>query len=176
MSSTPAKKPVAVPAAATVGVLAALAVTAAGAVAIRDTLVAADLVAGTSWLQWVLDKGEVLKPAGWMTPAGIAAVVIGLVILVAALKPRKTTHLAVGDAGVWIRSRDAARLAGDTATTVDSVISAATSAKGRRLHVTAVATGDAVRVREELTTAIAQRLQTVTPQPRLRTRVTVEEH
>ncbi|MEU4396780.1 DUF6286 domain-containing protein [Kribbella sp. NPDC023855] len=176
MSSTPAKRPVAVPAAATVGVLAALAVTAAGVVAIRETLLAADLITGTSWLQWVLGKAEVLKPAGWMTPAGTAAVLIGLVVLVAALKPRKTTHLAVGDSGVWIRSRDAARLAGDTATNIDSVISASAKAKGRKLRVTAAATGDTVRVRDELTTAIAQRLQTVTPQPRIHTRVTVEEH
>jgi hypothetical protein len=176
MSSTPAKKPVAVPAAAIVGVLAALTVIAAGAVAIRETLLATNLSTGTSWLQWVLDKAEVLKPADWMIPAGIAALLIGLVILVAALKPRKTTHLAVGDAGVWIRGRDAARLANDTATTIDSVTSAATKAKGRKLRVAATVTGDAARVREELPTAIAQRLQTVTPQPRIRTRITVEEH
>ncbi|WBQ03882.1 DUF6286 domain-containing protein [Kribbella sp. CA-293567] len=178
MSSTPAKKPVAAPAAATVGITAALALTALGAVAIRDTLVATGLSTGTPWIEWLLGKAEVLKPVDWMIPAGIAAVLIGLWILIAALKPRRTTHLAVGDHGVWIRGRDAARLAGDTAATIDSVITASSKAKGRKLRITATSTagGDANRIHDDLTTAITQRLHTVTPAPRLRARVTVEEN
>ncbi|MEV8377700.1 DUF6286 domain-containing protein [Kribbella sp. NPDC056861] len=175
MSSTPAKKPTAVPAAATVGIIAALAVTAVGAVAVRDTLVSTGAITGDSWIEWVLGKAEVLKPVDWMIPAGIIALLLGVWVLIAALKPRKATHLAVGDAGVWIRSRDAARLATNTAATVDSVTSAGTKAKGRKLWVTATATGDTSRVRDDLTTAIAQRLQAVTPIPRVRARVTVEE-
>lgn len=173
--STPAKKPVAIPAAAPVGIIAALAVTALGAVAIRDTLTSTGAITGTSWLEWLLSKAEVLRPVDWMIPAGIGAVVLGLLVLIAALRPRHPTHLAVGDAGVWIRSRDAARLATNTAETIDSVTSAATKAKRRRLQVTAKATGDVARVRDDLTTAIAQRLQAVTPIPRIRTRVTVVE-
>lgn len=176
MSSTPAKKPVAAPAAATVGVIAALVVLAVGAVGIRETLVSTGTTGGTSWLEWVFGKAEVLKPVDWMIPAGIIAVLLGLWILVAALKPRKSTHLAVGDAGVWIRGRDAARLATDTAATIDSVTAATTKAKGRKLRVTATATGDANRVRDDLTTAIGQRLQTITPTPSTRARVTVEEN
>ncbi|QNE16868.1 hypothetical protein F1D05_01845 [Kribbella qitaiheensis] len=176
MTSTPAKKPVALPAAATAGIIGALAVTAVGAVGVRDALVSAGAIGGTSWLEWLFGKASVLKPVDWMIPAGIAAILIGVWFLIAAVKPRKTTHLAVGDAGVWIRYRDAARLATDTATTIDSVTAAGTKARRHRLRVTATATGNASQVRDDLTAAIGQRLQTVTPLPRVRARVTVEEN
>jgi hypothetical protein len=110
MTSTVAKKPVAAPAAATAGIIASLAVIAAGAVGIRDTLVSVGALDGRSWLEWLFDKAEVLKPVDWMIPAGIGAVLIGLWFLFAALKPRKRTHKPVGDAGVWIRNRDVVRV------------------------------------------------------------------
>jgi len=100
--SRPAKKPVAAPAAAIAGIIAALAVIAVGAVAIRDALVATGLLDGRSWLEWLFGKAEVLKPVDWMIPAGIGAVLVGLWFVVAAVKPRKVTHQPVGD-GVWIR-------------------------------------------------------------------------
>jgi hypothetical protein len=177
MNSTPAKRPVAAPAAAAVGVAAAVMVIAAGVVGIRETLVSTGTLAGPSWLEWLFGKAEVLKPADWMIPVGVAAVVLGLWILAAGLKPRRATHLAVGDdTGVWIRRRDAARLATNTARTIDSVTTATAKAKRRALRVTATATGDAARVHNDLTTAIAQRLQAVTPTPTVRARVTVEEN
>jgi hypothetical protein len=110
MSSIPAKKPVAAPVAAIAGVIAALAVIAVGAVGIRDTLVSVGALDGPSWLEWLFDKAEVLKPVDWMIPAGIGAVLIGLWFLFAALRPRKRTHKPVGDAGVWIRNRDVTRV------------------------------------------------------------------
>jgi hypothetical protein len=177
MNSTPAKRPVAAPAAAVVGVIAAVLVIAVGVVGIRETLVSTGSLAGGSWLEWLFGKAEVLKPADWMVPAGVAAVVLGLWTLAAGLKPRRGTHLAVGaDTGVWIRRRDAARLAANSARTIDSVTTAAAKAKRRALRVTATATGDTARVHDDLTTAIAQRLHAVTPTPRVRTRVTVEEN
>ncbi|WP_405059583.1 DUF6286 domain-containing protein [Kribbella sp. NBC_01505] len=177
--STAAKKPVAAPAAAKVAVIGALAVLAIAAVAIRDTLVTTGVIDGSSWLEWVFKKAEVLRPADWMTYSGGAAVLIGVWVLIAALKPRKATHLAVGDAGsgVWIRSRDAARLATDTARGIDSVTSAGTKTSGRRkLRVAATTFGDADRVRDELADAIAQRLNTISPSPRVRALVTAEEN
>lgn len=176
MSSIRAKKPVAAPAAAIVGLLAAVAVTALGAAAIRDTLVATGVISGAPWLEWLLAKTEVLKPADWMTYAGGASVLLGLWILVASLKPRRATHLAVGDtsSGVWIRRRDVARLATYTARSVDSVTSAGTKTSGHRMRITATTFGDANQVHDDLTTAITQRLHTITPNPRIRARVTVE--
>jgi hypothetical protein len=110
MSSTPAKKPVKAPAAATAGIIASLAVIGVGAVAIRDTLVSVGALNGPSWLEWLFGKAEVLKPVDWMIPAGIGAVLVGLWFLIVALKPRKRTHQPIGEAGVWIRNRDLARV------------------------------------------------------------------
>lgn len=176
-SSVTAKQPVAAPAAATAGIVSAIAVTAVGVVGIHDTMQTAGVIGGTSWIGWVADKAEVLLPVDWMIYAGIGAVVVGLLFLIAALKPRRGTHLAVGVHGVWIRRGDIARLATDTARATNAVTSATSKAKGRSVWVTATATSaDTSGVGTDLAAAITRRLQAITPTPRVRTRVTVEEN
>lgn len=172
-----AKRPAALPAAVAVGILAALGVMVVGAVGVRETLVSTGVVSGTSWLEWLFGKAEVLKPVDWMIFAGIAALLVGSWILLATFRPRKATHLAVGEpaAGVWIGRRDAARLAAESARAIDSVTRAKAAAKRRKLRVSATTFGDAERVREELAATVHQRLQAITPTPRVQTRVTVEE-
>ncbi|GAA1114695.1 hypothetical protein GCM10009630_10100 [Kribbella jejuensis] len=176
-AAAPAKRPVAAPAAAAVGIIAALAAILIGAVGVRETLVSTGTVGGSSWLEWLFGKAEVLKPVDWMIPAGIAAVLLGVWVLLATLKPRKATHLAVGDraAGVWIRARDAARLAAESARAIDSVTGAKGAAKRRKVRVSVTTIGDAERVREELAATVQARLHEITPTPRVRARVTVEE-
>jgi len=175
MTNRPAKRPVGIAAAAPVGVLAAVATITAGVAGVRDALQAAGVVTGPSWTGWLADKLEVLKPVDWMIPAGIIAVVVGLWFLVAALKPRRVTHVAVGHDGVWIRRRDIARLAAESAETVDSVTSATARSRRRTLRITVRATGDTDRVGTDLGTTIGQRLAGLSPPPRVRSRV-LEEH
>jgi Family of unknown function (DUF6286) len=175
MNNGPAKRPVGKAAAAPVGVLVAAATIAAGVAGVRDALQAAGVVNGPSWTGWLADKLEVLKPVDWMIPAGIIAVVAGLWFLVAAVKPRRVTHVAVGHDGVWIRRRDVARLAAESAETVDSVISATAKSRRRTLRITVRATGDTERVGTNLDASIGQRLAGLSPPPRVRSRV-LEEH
>jgi hypothetical protein len=175
MNNGPAKRPAGTAAAVPVGVLAAAATIAAGVVGVRDALQAADVVSGPSWTGWLAGKLEVVKPADWMIPAGIIAVVAGLWILVAAVKPRRVTHVAVGHDGVWIRRRDIARLAAESAEMVDSVLSATAKSRRRTLRITVRAIGDTDRVGTDLDTTIGQRLAVLSPPPRVRSRV-VEEH
>lgn len=172
-----AKRPAAAPAAATAaGIMLALAVTAAGAAGIHDTLHATGVIGGSPWIGWVAGKAAVLRPADWMIYAGIGAVLVGLWFLISAVKPRRRTHLAVGD-GIWIRRGDIARLAADTARATNAVTSATAKAKARTVRVTATATSaDTGQVGADLAAAITHRLQAITPTPRVRTRVTVEEN
>jgi hypothetical protein len=175
MNNGPAKRPVGTAAAAPVGVLAAAATVATGVAGVRDALQATGVVSGRSWIGWLADQPRVLEPGDWMIPAGIIAIVAGLWFLVAAMKPRRVTHVAVGHDGVWIGRRDIARLAAESAETVDSVISATAKSRRRTLRITVRATGDTDRVGTDLDTTIGQRLAVLSPPPRVRSRV-LEEH
>lgn len=170
--STPpaAKPPAAKPAVSVVGVVAALVLICLGGAGIAEMLRATGLLRGevipASWYGRTVE----LAPAGWMRPAGIAAVLVGVLLLILTLKPRKRTHLAVrpDDNLVWIRLGDVARLAADGAGRVDSVTSATVAGKRRRLRATVTTFGDPVRVRQEVGAVIADRLGSVTPLPRIR--------
>jgi hypothetical protein len=175
MNNGPAKRPVGLAAAAPVGVLAAVVTIALGVVGVRDALQAAGAVSAPSWTGWLTGKLETVQPAEWMIPAGVIAILTGLLFLVAALKPRRVTHVAVGQDGVWIRRRDIARLAVESAEAVDSVISATGKSRRRTVRITVRAIGDTDRVATDLDTTIGQRLAVLSPPPRIRRRV-IEEH
>jgi hypothetical protein len=175
MNNGPAKRPVGTAAAAPAGVLAAVATVALGVVGVRDTLQAAGVVSGPSWTGWLAGKVETVQPGDWMIPVGVIAVVAGLWFLVAALRPRRVTHVAVGQDGVWIRRRDIARLAAESAEAVNSVISATAKSRRRTVLITVRATGDTDRVATDLDATIGQRLAVLSPPPRIRRRI-VEEH
>jgi hypothetical protein len=170
-----AKRPVRTPAVVSVATLSVVALGLLGAAAIRDALQALDVIQGESWSGWLAERLKLIEPADWMLPAGIAAVLIGLWFVIAALKPRRTTQWQVGDSAVWIRPKDAARLAAGAASEVGSVLSATTSAGRRKITVTAVSTTDAAHVGDELTTAVTSRLAPLSHPPRIRTRVRLEE-
>lgn len=175
MSNEIAKRPVGTAAVAPVGILAALATVALGVVGVRDALQATGAVGGPSWTGWLAGKVETIQPGDWMIPGGVVAVIAGLLFLVAALKPRRVTHSAVGQDGVWIRRRDIARLAAESAESVDSVVSATAKSRRRTVRITVRATGDTDRVAADLDTTIGERLAALSPPPRIRRRV-VEEH
>jgi hypothetical protein len=176
VSNDPAKRPVAAPAAATAGILLALALIALGIAGVQHASASAGWISESSWLGWFATKAEVLRPADWMTYAGIAAALIGLWLIATALSPRRPTHLAVGDQDIWIRPGDLARLAADTARTTSEVSSASSKSTRRTVKLTATAvTPDTVELTRTLSTAIADRLHPVQPPPRIRVHVTPEE-
>jgi uncharacterized protein YjeT (DUF2065 family) len=165
-----AKSPVARPVAVFIGVVAALVLIGLGAVGIAEMLRTAGLLRGQvipgSWF----GRTVVLAPDAWLRPAGIAAIVIGLVLLVLTIKPRRRTHLPVHgpETIVWIRAADVARLAADSAGRVDSVTAASVVAKRRRLRAAVKTFGEPSRVTDEVGTAIDERLRGISPRPRVR--------
>lgn len=127
-----AKSPAAAPATVATGLLMAIILLAVAVVFIHDALVSAGAVSGTAWLAWFAEKANVISASSpWMLWAGPLAVVIGLVLVIAALKPRKSTHWAVGDQGVFIGRGDTARLAANAAHSTPAVVDAQASVSGR---------------------------------------------
>ncbi len=174
-----AKSPAAAPATVATGLLMAIVLLAVAVVFIHDALVGAGAVSGTAWLAWFAEKANVISASSpWMLWAGPLAVVIGLVLVIAALKPRKSTHWAVGDQGVFIGRGDAARLAANAAHSTPAVVDAQASVSGRStLRVTAATIStDTAAVTRQVDEAVRQRLAPLTPGPSVRSRVTVKEN
>ena len=164
------RAPVAAPAAATVGVLLALGLLGAGVVGVRDGAVGAGWLHGAYWTRTAAQYVDGLTPQAWMIPVGVVLALVGAWWVLAALKRRRRTALAVqAGSAVWIRPRDLAHLAAATADQVPGVTHASTSAKRRRVSVTVDTTSnDTTAVRTEVTEAVTDRLAALASAPRVK--------
>ncbi|MDF0531977.1 hypothetical protein P0W64_19015 [Tsukamurella sp. 8F] len=93
--------------ASTVATLVAIALVAAGVIALRDTLIHLGWIGGAAWCPGVATALGGAHWSWWTWPAAVAVGVIGLALLVLAVAPRRVRAVPVGDA-VWV-SRDSAR-------------------------------------------------------------------
>lgn len=99
--------------------------------------------------------------APWMLWGGAAGIVVGLLMLYAALRPRRHTHveLASGTVSGWTRQVDIARRCSATARKVPGVSAARTTAGKKGIHL--IINGDiedenlATRVREVVNEELA---------------------
>ncbi|MBY6349382.1 hypothetical protein [Rhodococcoides corynebacterioides] len=108
----PAPRPLAAPAATPWALLWTLALLAGAAVLIRDALAVWNVVPGEAWTASALDYLDGLGPQSWMVPAGIAAAVVGVLMILASLKWRGRRYRPSGIADdVWIHRSDRAKLA-----------------------------------------------------------------
>lgn len=160
-----AKTPVGVGAIALVGIVLALLLTALGVVAVREALLASGVLTGTAWLAPAGRSASGLAAASWMVPVGAALVLLGLWLLVAALRPRPRTATTVtSETGVFLRPKDVSRLAQTAAEQVDGVLAADVSATRRAVRVRVRGTG-AADVSENVRAAVAQRLSALDSPP-----------
>ena len=111
MTEQASKKPVANPTAAVPAVLFALVLIAAGVVLGREALLKLGALDGSEWVGPAASNLDGLTAQQWMLPAGIAAVVIGFVLVFVAIRPRRRTHRALTEQGVWLRKGDVAAVA-----------------------------------------------------------------
>ncbi|MEO7060746.1 MAG: DUF6286 domain-containing protein [Lapillicoccus sp.] len=157
-----AKTPVGPGTISVVGLLLAVILVGVGAVGVQAALVKAGLLTGKPWLTWALDRPNGLTPAGWMLPAGAVVALVGLWLVLTALRPRPRTAVAVRAAtGVFLRPRDLSRLAVAAADEVAGVQDARASATRTKvtLRITSTA-GEADRdqVSDAVTAAVTARL------------------
>ena len=65
----------------------ALVLLGAGIVALRDTAVALQWLHGTPWIDAVIDRIDGMSFAWWVSPAGVAALAVGAVLVISAVRP-----------------------------------------------------------------------------------------
>lgn len=124
--------------AAYLGAALSLAVVAAGVIGIRDGIVAAGWMDGSMWTANAVNWIDGLTFAAWMIPAGVIALLLGVVLVIVALAPRRSTAVAVaGRTSVVIAHRDIARIAQSAARTVPGVIDAHADSTRRTVTVRA---------------------------------------
>lgn len=134
----PLRTPVAAWAAAAVGVVLVGVAIAAG----REFLIAHEVIEGQPWIKDLFEWISTLTWARWMLFAGIAAIVLGVVLLAVAVWPRRGTHLPTSTTPVlWLRATDAARASTAAAEHVDGVSRAHSAAGPRSVQVHVVGNG-----------------------------------
>ena len=172
-AAPPAKAPLAAPAATSVSVVLALVLIGAGVVAGRDALIDFGAIAGTPWIAAGLKAIDGLTAQTWMLPVGIAVAIIGLLLLVAAVKPRKRTHVPTTAPGVWITPRDVRRVARTAALSLTGVAAATAggSARSLTLSITPVGGYDASELDSAVRSAVTDALSGLANPPRLKTRL-----
>ena len=163
----PGKTPVGPGVITAVGLLLALAVIGLGVLGIQTALVSAGALTGTSWLTWLIQGFDGLTAGAWGLPAGVAGILLGLRVLVAALRRRPRTAVALrASTGVFLRPHDVARLAERAADEVDGVSTASASATRSRVRVRVTTTGDA-GVEDAVRAAVSERLAALESTPRI---------
>ncbi len=170
----PAKAPVGVSKVAIVAIVLALLTTALGLVAIRDSLVATGAFSGQGWVTSAVTQVDGLTPSPWLVPAGAVLVLVGLWVVLTALRPRRRTGVALrASTGVYLRPRDVSRLSTRAADGVDGVLDASASATTRTVSVRINTTGDA-ETEGKVRDAVADRLKQLDPVPSVRVRSRAE--
>lgn len=159
-----------------IGVVLAVVVTALGVLGIIEALIGAGVIGGRSWIAEAASSSGGLRPARWLVPAGAALILLGLWLLVAALRRRPRRVVALTSAtGVYLRTADLARLAEASARRTDGVIDAHAGASRRTISVSVTTTtSQTTDLGTRVEQAVAHRLQAVAKPPRIRTRVRPE--
>ncbi|ANY24086.1 DUF6286 domain-containing protein [Gordonia terrae] len=129
--------PAALPGAAIAGAALGLAFIALGAVAVRDIAVNANWLDGRAWsvtaAEWIAD----LQWQNWMWPAAVGAILLGLILVWIAIKPRRRTHLELaGGDGMWTRPGDVARRCSAAVSDLPGVLDADTVVTRRKMTCT----------------------------------------
>lgn len=162
-----AKTPVGPGSVAYVGIALAVLVTALGVVLVHDAVVASPVVAGRSWVSAPVDGVDGVTAAAWLVPVAVLLVLLGLWLLVSALRPRPRTAVALrATTGVFLRPKDVAALARRAAEEVDGVIDVTARATTSRVRVRVTATS-AQAVDEPVRAAVTNRLAALAHPPRL---------
>jgi len=152
------------------GPLMALVLSGIGFILLHDAIAEADAEPGRTWLAALLDGMDRRTAEWWMAPAGAGIALLGIWLIIAAFRPRSRRTLAVtSQTGVFLRTRDVARLASAAADDVDGVLSATSVATRRTVTVTVESDreGAADLVRD----AVGLRLSALDSPPRIKVRV-----
>lgn len=131
------QEPKANPAAKWIGLLFSLFLIAVAVIAGRELFILFSDTDQQSWVEPALSYVGNLEYQSWMFPAGIAAVIVGLILVFIALKPRKKTHhRLIANVPVYLRTIDVVRMCTAAAEKVAGVHDASTDVSKRSVTVT----------------------------------------
>jgi hypothetical protein len=168
----PAPEPLRAAGAGYAGVLLALAVVGAGALALREAAVGIGWLGGSPWLPAAAEWLGEPKPVGFVAAAGVLAALVGMACLVAAVRPRRRRCLRIAAAtAVFVDYADLARIVSTAAESVPGVLDARSSVGRRSVSVRcAVAGPSADQIRDRVVEAVSAELAGLARQPRIRVR------
>lgn len=171
-SLAPAKEPVGLGPVPVVGIVLSVVLLALGVVAVRDALLAAGALEGTPWVAGAIDAVDGWTPQVWIAVVGGVLVLLGLWLVVAALRPRPRTSLALrAETGVYLGRRDVDRVAANAASEVDGVLEAHATSSRRKIDVKVSVTGGSSTI-ERVTAAVEHALEPLEHAPKVRIRST----
>ncbi|OZD07209.1 hypothetical protein CH275_08615 [Rhodococcus sp. 06-235-1A] len=173
MSATTSKKPVANPTAAVPAILFALVLIAAGVVLGREALLKLGALDGPEWVGPAASHLDGLTAQQWMLPGGIAAVVVGFILVFVAVRPRRRTHRALTEQDIWLRKGDVAAVARTVALDNVGVDTATAKSGNKKVTVSAsTLTGtDTSALKSSIVTSVDDALRPLASAPKVRTRV-----
>jgi len=162
VTPAPARVPTGPAAAAVVGILVPLVLIGAGVLAVRDALIRSGSTGGSPLLprggRWIAG----ITPGSLLLGLSVAAVVVGLVLLLLGVKRRSRPDLVLdAPVPIHLHSGDVARVAAATADQVDGVRSARATATGSRIRVTVHTTGDNQQIADAVTSEVTQAVRAV---------------
>lgn len=150
-------------------VLASL-LTAIGVVLLHDGIAAADNSPGRTWVAAVVNGLDGHTAEWWLIPAGVAVALVGVWLIITALRPRSRNTVPVTSAtGVFLRTRDISRLASAAADDVDGVLSASSVASRRAVTVTVES--DTAGITDHVREAVTERLAALADPLKVKVRV-----
>lgn len=161
--------PTGAPPATAWALLLGLLVTALGLLLLRDAAVLAGLLQGQAVTSTLVDKLRSVQPQDWFVGAGVVVALVGLWLVVAALRPRPRRDLPVGDRSlVWLTPAAVAAIAESAASGVDGVVRARATASRRSVRVLARTTSTDPAVSSSISEAVERALGGLAPTPAVR--------
>jgi len=152
------------------GPVMAVLLAAIGFVLLHDAIAEADTRPGRTWLAAAVDGLDRTTAEWWMIPAGAGVALLGLWLIFTAFRPRSRKTLALtSETGVFLRTRDIARLASAAADDVDGVLSASSVATRRLVTVTVESDRDGVT--DLVRDTVGERLSALASPPKVKVRV-----
>lgn len=175
-----AKPPLRTAAAVTIGILLALLLLGIAVVAIEEAVIRTGLWDGPSWTRNAVTAVDNVAVEPWMAAPLIACWVLGLVLLIVALKPRRRKGSALqAQTGVYLRRKDLARLAIPALQHIDGLTDLSAKAKRRILHIsvtTLTGKDQDTAIKTELKDRLAPILATLERPPKIAVTINHQDH
>lgn len=154
-----ARPPMAPPRSAVTGLLLGALLVALGVVLVQGLLVFLGALGGPAWPVWVVDALDGLTPGGWSLGVAVALLLVGVVLVLVALTPRRRTHVLLDrEADVWATPAALAALAEDAADRVSGVSESSAAATRRGKVKVRVTAADPGPVEPEVRSAVSERV------------------